>query len=193
MKVNVIAVLALAENAISSKAYKPGDIIKAYNKKTVEVLNTDAEGRLALADALSYIEKNYKPDYIIDLATLTGAALVALGEDYAALMTEDKELERKITDSSVNTDELLWSLPLTEPYMDAMKSDIADLRNIAKNRNAGTIHAAVFLHSFIDKTPWAHIDIAGTGWSSGIKGFIPKYGTGYGVRLLTDICKNLTK
>jgi len=190
LKINVIAVMALAENAIGSNAYKPGDIIKAYNGKTVEVLNTDAEGRLALADALSFTEKNYKPDCIIDLATLTGAVLVALGEHYAALMTQDEKLKDKLLKAAKETDDKLWPLPLTEEYMPEMKSDIADLRNIAKNRNAGTIHAAVFLSSFIKKTSWAHIDIAGTGWSSGIRNFIPKYATGYGVRMLTNFCKN---
>ncbi len=190
LKINIIAVMALAENAIGSNAYKPGDIIKAYNGKTVEVLNTDAEGRLALADALSFTEKNYKPDCIIDLATLTGAVLVALGEHYAALMTKDDTLKNKLLKASSETDDKLWPLPLTEEYMNEMKSDIADLRNIAKNRNAGTIHAAVFLNSFIKKTSWAHIDIAGTGWSSSIRNFTPKYATGYGVRMLTNFCKN---
>ncbi|OVE73658.1 hypothetical protein BVX93_01135, partial [bacterium B13(2017)] len=191
LKVNVIGVLACAENAIGSNAYKPGEIFRAFNGKTVEVLNTDAEGRLVLADALSFTEKKYKPDYIIDLATLTGAALIALGDKYAGLMSEDNSLQELIIKSSEESDDPVWPLPLTEPFMKDMKSDIADLRNIGKNRNAGTIRGAVFLKEFIENAKWAHIDIAGTAWSSQKYGYVPKYATGYGVRLLTNICTKL--
>ncbi|MBN2144971.1 MAG: leucyl aminopeptidase family protein [Candidatus Aureabacteria bacterium] len=193
IRINVIGVMACAENAIGSRSYKPGDIVKAFNGKYVEVLNTDAEGRLILADALSYTEKYYKPDMMIDLATLTGAVIVCLGHHYAALLTKDKKLEEIIIQSAEETDEKVWPLPLTEPYSEEMKSDIADIKNISKNKNAGTITGAVFLSHFVEKTRWAHVDIAGTAWSPDEHDLIPKYATGFGVRLLTDLCSRLAK
>lgn len=192
LSVNVIGVMACAENAIGSGAYKPGDIFTAYNGKTVEIGNTDAEGRLVLADALSYVEENYKPDYTIDLATLTGAVIVALGTHYAGLMSKEEEFQKLVSAASEQTDEKIWPLPLTEPFMDEMKSDIADLKNTGKNRNAGTIQGAVFLSHFVKKTKWAHLDIAGTAWcSSEASGITSKYATGFGVRLLTALCQKI--
>ncbi|EKD26371.1 MAG: hypothetical protein ACD_79C01236G0004, partial [uncultured bacterium] len=190
-KVNLVAVLACAENAIGSRAVKPGEIIEAYNGKTVEILSTDAEGRLVLADALSYIEKKYKPDYMIDMATLTGAILIALGTNYAGLMTKDEKLKETILKASNETDEKVWQLPLTEIFEKDMDSDVADLRNIGKNRYGGAIRGAVFLNNFVKTAKWAHLDIAGTAWSSEVQGCNPKFATGFGVRLLTDLCTKL--
>jgi leucyl aminopeptidase len=191
LSVNVIGVMACAENAIGKNAYKPGDIFTAYNGKTVEIGNTDAEGRLVLADALSYVEEKYNPDYAVDLATLTGAVLVALGTHYAGLMSKEEELQKLIIAASEKTDEKVWALPLTESYMDEMKSDIADLKNTGKNRNAGSILGAVFLSHFVQKMKWAHLDIAGTAWCSEASGVLPKNATGFGVRLLTELCQNI--
>ena len=191
LKINVIGVIACAENAIGSKSVKPGDIIKAYNGKTVEILNTDAEGRLILADALSYTEDHFKPDYIVDIATLTGAVLIALGNQYAGLMTQDKDLQEILLKASEETDERLWPMPLTEHYMDEMKSDIADLKNIGEGRNAGTIRGAVFLKSFIKKSRWAHLDIAGVAWNHKKIGCQPKYASGFGVRLFVNLCQKI--
>lgn len=191
LKINVIGVMAIAENAIGSRAYKPGDIFTAYNGKTVEVLNTDAEGRLVLADALSYTEEKFKPDYIVDIATLTGAVVIALGDQYAGLMSQDKELEEALLKASQETDERIWPLPLTEPYMDEMKSDIADLKNIGEGRNAGTIRGAAFLSAFIKNTKWAHLDIAGVSWNHKKQGAEPKYASGFGVRLFVNLCSKI--
>lgn len=191
LKVNVIGVMACAENAIGSKSVKPGDIITAYNGKTVEILNTDAEGRLILADALSYTEDKYKPDYIVDIATLTGAVLIALGNQYAGLMTQDKDFQEILLKASEETDERLWPLPLTEHYMDEMKSDVADLKNIGEGRNAGTIRGGVFLNSFIKKSRWAHLDIAGVSWNHKKFGCQPKYASGFGVRLFVNLCQKI--
>ena len=191
LKVNVIGVMACAENAIGSKSVKPGDIITAYNGKTVEILNTDAEGRLILADALSYTEDKYKPDYMVDIATLTGAVSIALGNQYAGLMTQDKDLQEIILKASEETDERLWPLPLNEHYMDEMKSDVADLKNIGEGRNAGTIRGGVFLSSFIRKSRWAHLDIAGVSWNHKKSGCQPKYASGFGVRLFVNLCQKI--
>lgn len=190
LKKNVTAVIPLTENMLSSNAFRPGDIYKAYNGKTVEIGNTDAEGRLILADALSYMEKEIKPDMITDLATLTGACVVTFGETVAAYLTTDDVLASAIESASAATGEKLWRLPFFDDYEDRMKSDVADLNNMAAEKNAGTISGAVFLKNFVEKTPWAHIDIAGTAWYSKARGYRPKNATGYGLRLVVDLIKD---
>jgi len=192
LKVNLVCAFGAAENMLGNSAYKPGDIIKAYNGKTIEVQHTDAEGRLILADSLSYVEDHYKPDLIIDAATLTGACVVALGSEAAAIIgTTKKEIEqlKKIGDE---TYERVWELPFYKEYQKAMKSEVADLSNISKpHTGAGTITAAVFLKNFVKKTPWIHIDIAGVAYLSEAKYYVPKFASGFGVRLLTRFLEKL--
>jgi leucyl aminopeptidase len=191
LKKNVIAVLPLCENMISNDSYRPGDIFKAFSGKTVEIANTDAEGRLILADALAYAEKKYKPDYIIDIATLTGACLVCFAEYIAAVVSTDDKLAEAIFRAGEETGDRVWRLPLYKEYDEDLKSDIADIKNVSTARNAGTILGGVFLKNFIKDTPWAHIDIAGTAWYSKNRGYKPKYATGFGVRLFVELIKNL--
>ncbi len=196
MKYNkrVIGIMGLVENLIGPEAYKPNDIIKAYNGKTIEVMHTDAEGRLVLADAISFAEKNYNPKAIIDFATLTGACLMALGYRVAGLMGNNEELIKKLKESSEKTDELLWQLPLYNHYKKMMKGTITDLRNIHKSPGKygpGAITAAAFLNEFVtEKTPWAHLDIAGTAFSKEKTEYVPEGGTGWGVRLMIDFFNN---
>lgn len=192
IKKNIIFAIGLAENAIGSKSYKPGDIIKSYNGLTVEIGNTDAEGRLVLADAISFVIKNYKPNQLIDIATLTGACTVALGYDYSGLMTPDQNFADKLLKISGETDDLIWQLPSYPELKDSIKSDIADLKNISNQRGAGgTITAAEFLRQFTENTPWAHLDIASTAFLEGKGRTYYGYGaTGAGVRLLTHYLKN---
>lgn len=186
--VNVIGVIPATENMPGSSALKPGDIIRAYNRKTIEIVNTDAEGRLILADALSYVEKNYKPDAIIDFATLTGSCIIALGYYVAGILGTDEKLIKKIYDAGQKTGEKVWHLPLWEEYKDYPKSDVADVKNAGKSSiGPGTINAAVFLGNFVEKTKWVHIDIAGTSWPEEEKEYVPKNGSGFGVRLVTQL------
>lgn len=184
-KVNVVGLAACAENMPSGKAIRPGDILKTRSGKTVEVLNTDAEGRLVLCDALDYAKK-YKPKAIIDLATLTGACVVALGHEAAALMGNDDQLKRKLQEAAAASGERVWEMPLYEEHTDALKSEVADLKNVG-GRDAGALTAGAFLQSFVDKSqPWAHLDIAGTAWLTKPRGYYGRGATGYGVRLLVD-------
>ncbi len=189
LKKNIHAVIPLTDNMLSNRSYRPGDIFTAYNRKTVEIGNTDAEGRLVLADAISYIEKTIKPDGIIDMATLTGACIIALGECVAAYLTENEELAGILEESSSVTGEKIWRLPLVKEYGENLKSDFADLCNISSEKNAGTIMGALFIKNFVASVPWAHIDIAGTSWYSRKRGYMPKNATGYGVRLLVEAVK----
>ena len=162
--------------------------------KQLKFLNTDAEGRLILADALAYGEKQYSPKAIIDFATLTGACIVALGTNVAAIVSNDEKLTKKIIDASKRTTEEVWELPLNQDYMDMIKSDVADMKNVGIGRAAGTITAAAFLKNAIEKTPWTHIDIAGVAWTQGAtkeKSYNPKGATGFGVRLILDYLQNL--
>lgn len=192
LKKNILFVVGLAENAIGSNAYKPGDVIRGYAGKTVEVANTDAEGRLVLADAISYVVKNYKPARIVDIATLTGACVVALGNDYTGLMTTDDKFARKLVRASNETDDRIWRLPIYPELKDAVKSQIADIRNLGFPKGAGgTITAAEFLHQFTEGTQWAHLDIAGTAFNDNPGRMYYGYGaTGAGVRLMTHFLKN---
>jgi leucyl aminopeptidase len=185
-KKNIIGVTPLCENLVNGKAYKPDDILRAYNGKTIEIGNTDAEGRLILADSLAYTDEKYKPEVMIDLATLTGACVVALGEKMAGLFSKDKELATELQLASEKSGDLAWELPLRDIYMDAMKGSISDLKNIApSNYGAGATTAAVFLSHFVENARWAHLDIAGTAFISDDRHYLKKGGTGAGVRLLS--------
>lgn len=185
LQVNVAAVAPVTENCIGSKSYKLGDVYRAYSGKTVEINNTDAEGRLVLADALAYAAKHLHPSCMIDLATLTGACVVALGEDIGGLFSNDDALAEELLGASDRTDELLCRLPVYADYKEAFKSEIADLTN-SGGREAGAIKAALFLQEFVGAVPWAHIDIAGPAYISKPKHYNPMKGTGYGLRLLID-------
>ena len=166
-------------------AQRPGDIVKSYSGKTIEVLNTDAEGRLVLADALSFTEKKFKPKFMIDLATLTGAMVIALGTEYAGLFSNDNKLSKQIFEAGEKVDEKVWRLPLHKNYDKLMNSKNADMQNINYSGGAGSITAAQFLQRFIiNKTPWAHLDIAGMAFSKMAGNLNPGGATGFGVRLL---------
>lgn len=186
--VNVIALAPLSENLPSGKAIKPGDIIKFYNGKTAEIKNTDAEGRLILADALSYAIKQYKPDAIIDIATLTGACAYALGPYFTGLMSEHDDLVAKIEAAGKKVGDPVWRLPMTGDYKKAIKSEVADICNIGDGRiKAGAITAAHFLQHFVGNTPWAHLDIAGTAFDVPNIAYFRSGATGAGVRLLIGV------
>ncbi len=187
-KMNVVAAISSTENMSGSKAYKPGDILTAYNGKTIEVLNTDAEGRLILADALSYVSKHYDPAFIFDFATLTGAVLVALGHIATGIMGTDEKLIEKVKNSSEKTGEKVWEFPLWKEYCDQVQSKIADVKNMGAPMQAGTIAAGAFLKEFVgEDIPWCHFDIAGTAWGEKEKPYGPKAGaTGNMVRLVLD-------
>ena len=189
-KVNVVGVLGLVENMPGGNAQRPGDIVRAYNGKTIEVLNTDAEGRLVLADALSFTERKFKPKFIIDLATLTGAIIIALGEEYAGLFSNNDELSKKLYEAGEKVNEKVWRLPLHKNYDKLMDSSIADIQNINYSGGAGSITAAQFLQRFIDKTPWAHLDIAGMAFSKKAANLNPGGATGFGVRLLNQLIED---
>ena len=182
----VIGIVPSVENMPSDSSYKPSDIIEMHNHKKVEVLNTDAEGRLILADALSYGISTYKPKLAIDMATLTGACVIALGSNVAGIIGTNSELIKKIIDHSNNTDEKLWELPLFEEFHEQIKSNSADIKNIG-GRSGGAITAAAFLSNFVGDVPWAHIDIAGTAWNQEgtlSKSYNPKGATGFGIRTI---------
>lgn len=187
LKKNVIFACVMAENAIDALSYKPGDVIRGYSGKTVEIDNTDAEGRLVLADAFSYIIKNYKPARMIDIATLTGACVVALGHDYTGLVASDDKLAQKLSQAAEVTDDRVWRLPIYPELKDSVKSQIADIKNVGFPKGAGgTITAAEFLRQFTEGTPWAHLDIAGTAFVENKQRLYFGHGaTGAGVRLLT--------
>ena len=188
-KANVIGIVGLVENMPSDRAYRPGDIIDSLSGKTIEVLNTDAEGRLVLADALTYVQNTYNPEVVIDLATLTGAIMVGLGFEYCGAFANDDELWKKLEQASKNTGEKFWRMPLDEAYRKEMESDVADLKNLGSlGRYGGACSAAGFLEHFIEEgTKWAHIDIAGTAWWKTDKPTTPKGGTGFAVRALNDL------
>jgi leucyl aminopeptidase len=188
--IDVLAVIPSTENMPSGTAVKPGDIITQLNSKTVEVNNTDAEGRLILADALSYAVE-LGADRIVDLATLTGAVLIALGSTYAALISNDDAFAAEVEGAATRTGELAWRLPLHSEYKDLTKGTAADLTNASAKRKAGTIYAGSFLEEFVDGRPWVHLDIAGTAWDVG-REYVGKGPTGYGVRLLIDLARSLS-
>ena len=189
-KVNAVGVVGLVENMPGGNAQRPGDIVKAYNGKTIEVLNTDAEGRLVLADALSFTEKKFKPKFIIDLATLTGAIIIALGEEYAGLFSNSDDLAKKLYEAGEKVNEKVWRMPLHKNYDKLMDSSIADIQNINYSGGAGSITAAQFLQRFVEKTPWAHLDIAGMAFSKKAANLNPGGATGFGVRLLNQLIED---
>ena len=186
--VKVTALLMCAENAISATAQRPGDVVTHYGGKTVEILNTDAEGRLVLADGLAYAVKNLKPDYLIDIATLTGSATLGLGKQYAALYSRNPKWIKDLREAGEISGDRVWHMPLIDDYEVALESDIADINHTADKGdfNAGSVTAALFLEQFVDKVNWAHLDIAGVGRAESDSGENPKGGTGWGVRLLLE-------
>lgn len=187
-KVKVTALLMCAENSISGTAQRPGDVITHYGGKTVEVLNTDAEGRLVLADGLAYAVKHLKPDYLVDIATLTGAASLGLGKQYAALYSRDTKLVKALKQAGETSGDRVWHMPLIDDYQSALQSDIADLNHTADKGDfgAGSVTAALFLEQFAEDVNWAHLDIAGVGRAESDTGENPKGGTGWGVRLFLE-------
>ena len=190
-KINVIGLMPIVENMPSGTASRPGDIVGSYAGKTVEIGNTDAEGRLILIDAMSYAIKTYKPQTLIDLATLTGACVVALGEKIAGAFSFDDDLAEAIIQAGERTYERCWRLPMPEDYREQYKSDFADLKNIGNSRYGGAITAALFLSEFVNDTRWAHIDIAGPSYSKKDSAYCGAGGTGFGVRLLCDLLEKL--
>jgi len=182
-KVNAVGVIGLVENMPDAGAQRPGDIVTSMSGQTIEIQNTDAEGRLVLADALWYTQERFKPKCMVDLATLTGAILVALGEEHAGLFSDSDKLSDQLLAAGTATGETLWRMPLGDAYDKLIESKFADMRNIG-GRNAGSITAAQFLARFTNGVPWAHLDIAGTAWQSGHKPTSPSWATGWGVRLL---------
>ena len=189
--VHVIGAIPIVENMPSGKATRPGDIVRSYSGKTIEIGNTDAEGRLILIDAMSYVVKKYKPQMMIDLATLTGACRVALGIKIAGVFTRDEELAQAIVASGEKTHERCWPMPLPEDYQELLKSDFADISNMSNSRWGGAITAALFLSEFSGDTRWAHIDIAGPAYSEKEDAYCGPGGTGFGVRLLCDLIPKL--
>jgi leucyl aminopeptidase len=185
--VKVMGVMPIVENMPSGTAIRPGDIIRSYAGKTIEIGNTDAEGRLILIDAMAWAIKHYQPDTLIDLATLTGACLVALGEKIAGVFSKDPELAAAFVASGEKTHERCWHLPLPEDYKELLKNDFADLNNVSSGRWGGAITAALFLSEFVGDTRWAHIDIAGPAWAKKASDYCGAGGTGFGVRLLCDV------
>jgi leucyl aminopeptidase len=185
---NVVGLVPATENLPSGKAYKPGDILTALSGKTIEILNTDAEGRVILADALSYADR-LKPAAILDIATLTGACVVALGDLVTGMMGTDDTLKDRVQKSAEKTGEKVWELPLWEEYHDLIKSDVADFKNTG-GRSAGTITAAAFLSKFAGDHPWVHLDIAGPSWLTKERPYIPKGASGVGVRLFVDLLRH---
>jgi leucyl aminopeptidase len=184
-RVNAVGILGLVENMPDGKAQRPDDVVTSMSGQTIEILNTDAEGRLVLADALWYTQTKFKPRFVIDLATLTGAIMVALGLEHAGLFSNDDKLANRIQEAGREVGEPVWRLPLADGYDKMIKSKIADMKNISGVTHAGSIVAAQFLQRFIDKTSWAHLDIAGVAWQDGEqKPLSPGWGVGWGVRIL---------
>ncbi len=189
--VNIVAVMPLSENLPSGKATKPGDVLKFYNGKTAEVLNTDAEGRLVLGDALAYAEKHYDLDAIIDVATLTGSCAYALGPFFTGMLSQDASLSKKVQKAADRTGDRVWPLPLDEDYAKAVESKVADICNIGNPKyKAGAIMAAFFLKHFVEKTPWVHLDIAGTAFDVPDIPYYRTGATGSSIRLLIDLARN---
>jgi leucyl aminopeptidase len=182
-KVDAIGIVGLVENMPSGAAQRPGDVVKTYSGQTVEIINTDAEGRLVLCDLLWYCQENYEPRFMVNLATLTGAIIVGLGHEYAGMFSNNDELAERLSAAGVASGEKLWRMPLAEAYDQLLKSDIADMKNVG-GRPAGSVTAAQFLQRFVNGRPWAHLDIAGTAWATKDLPLAPKGATGFGVRLL---------
>ena len=184
-KVNAVGLVGLVENMPDGEAQRPGDVVTSMSGQTIEVINTDAEGRLVLADVLWYAHTTFKPKFMVDLATLTGAIVVSLGTYQAGLFCNNDELANRLIAAGKAVDEQLWRMPLGDKYDKDINSDIADMKNVGKGREAGSVTAAQFLQRFVNDVPWAHLDIAGMAWmKSGDSPMVPKGASGYGVRLL---------
>jgi leucyl aminopeptidase len=188
-KVNVVGAIGLVENMLDGKAQRPGDIVKTMSGQTIEIINTDAEGRLVLADVLHYVTKRFKPKIMIDLATLTGAIVVALGQEYAGLFSNDDKLTERLSKAGEATGERVWRMPLGAEYDKMIDSKFADMKNTG-GRSGGAITAAQLLQRFVDKTPWAHLDIAGTGMGSPQSDINRSWASGWGVRLLERLVED---
>ncbi len=188
-KANIVGIIGLVENMPSGGAARPGDIVSSMSGQTIEILNTDAEGRLVLADALWYTQARFKPKFMVDLATLTGAMIVSLGHEYAGVFSNDDELTKNLVRAGKSTGEKLWRMPLDKAYDKKLNCDAADMKNIG-GREAGAITAAQFLQRFVNDVPWAHMDIAGVTWSQKDTCTVPKGGTGFGVRLLDRMVRD---
>jgi leucyl aminopeptidase len=188
-KVNAVGVVGLVENMPGGNAQRPGDVVTSMSGQTIEVLNTDAEGRLVLADALHYTNERFKPKLMVNLATLTGAIIVSLGSHHAGLFSNNDLLCERLTKAGEEVEERLWRLPLSDSYDKMINSQVADMQNIG-GRGAGSITAAQFLQRFVGKTHWAHLDIAGVTWSKSDQPTVPKGGTAFGVRLLDRFVAN---
>lgn len=190
LELELVAAIPATENMPSGSAVRPGDIIKQLNGKTVEVNNTDAEGRLILADALTYCVRELGAERLVDLATLTGGVVVALGSTYAGLISNDDDWAGAVTRAAAESGELAWRLPLHDEYRELTKGTVADLSNAAAKRKASTIYAAAFLEEFVEEVPWAHLDIAGTAWDTG-RAYVGSGASGFGVRLLVRLARDL--
>jgi leucyl aminopeptidase len=189
-KANVVGILGLVENMPDGAAQRPGDVVKSMSGQTIEVINTDAEGRLVLADALWYCQDRFKPKFMVDLATLTGAIIIALGNDYAGCFSNNDELANNLLAASQKEGEPLWRLPIPDAYNKQIDSMIADVKNVG-GRPGGSITAALFLQKFVNGLPWAHLDIASTAWKKpSTVPTIPDGATGYGVRLLNRMVQD---
>jgi leucyl aminopeptidase len=188
-KANVVGIIGLVENMLDGNAQRPGDIVTSMSGQTIEVLNTDAEGRLVLADALWYCNERFKPGFIVNLATLTGAIIVALGSEYAGLFSNNDELANRLVQAGTDSGERLWRMPLGPEYDKIIDSKNADMKNTG-GRNAGSITAAQFLQRFVKDTPWAHLDIAGTAMGSPSNEINQSWASGYGVRLLDRLVRD---
>jgi leucyl aminopeptidase len=191
LPVNLVGIVPASENLPSGKAAKPGDVLTAMNGKTIEIISTDAEGRLVLADALVYAYKNYDPKAVIDIATLTGACVIALGDLAIGLMSTDDKLAKDVLKAGDAVQERLWQLPMWDEFLDAMKGSVTDLKNVG-GRSAATVTAGKFLQEFTGKAPWAHLDIAGTAWEEKSHPYRPKGARGTGVRLIVEYLKRLS-
>ena len=181
--------MAMAENAVSDRSMHPGDILKAYNGKTIEVLNTDAEGRLVLADALAFTEDKFKPQKMVDVATLTGAVTVALGYHISGIMGNNEDFIKEIMDSAKDAKERMWVLPMDKDFVEATKGEISDTKNATDGVRAGATMGAAFLQQFVEKTNWAHIDIGGTGWVEKPSSTIKFGGTAVILRTFWELAK----
>jgi leucyl aminopeptidase len=196
-KVNVTGLMMCAENSVSGSSQRPSDVIKHYGGTTVEVIDTDAEGRLVLADGLAYADINLKPDYLVDIATLTGSATLGLGRQYGAMYTRNEKLAKQLSEVGERIGDRVWHMPLIDDYKVALESDVADFNHTADKEkfSAGSVTASLFLEHFAGKTGadsrWIHLDIAGVGRSEADAGENPKGGTGFGVRLLSEWIANL--
>ncbi len=191
LPVHLVGLIPASENLMSGNAVKPGDILIAHDNTSVEIINTDAEGRLILADAISYARKHFKPKLIIDYATLTGAVITALGDEFSGYFSNTKDYQKQFEKSSALTAEKLWSLPLGKEYKDQLRSMVADIKNLGEKGSAGATTAALFLEHFVGNTPWIHLDIAGTAWTMRPKAYASPGATAWGVYLTVDFLRNI--